>query len=165
MPVIDQIAEATDRFFDSAESANKRARTATTDFVTRVQKRDLPLVDRVSNIELPYADRLPTVDLNNLPLVDRLPEPVEAVNATFDLIDSGIEFNRSMADRIVERFGDSAETIEATATKVEKPAAKTAPATKKAPAKKSTAKKPATKATAKKAPAKKATTKKAAAKK
>ena len=160
MPVIDQIAEATDRLFDSAESANKRARTATTDFVTRVQKGDLPLVDRVSNIELPYADRLPTVDLNNLPLVDRLPEPVEAVNATFDLVDNGIDFNRSMVERIVERFGDDAATIETTATKV---ASK--PAAKKAPAKKAAAKKPAAKASAKKAPAKKATTKKATTKK
>lgn len=138
MPVIDQITDATDRIFDTAESANKRARTATTDLVTRAQKRDLPLLDRLSSVELPYADRLPTIDLNNLPLVDRLPEPLDAVNSTFDLIDTGIDFNRSVTEKIVERFGDTTEAV-ADAVTPAKPVAKKAPAkktTKKAAAKK-----------------------------
>ena len=84
----------------------------------------------------------------NLPLVDRLPEPTEAVDATFDFVATGIDTNRAFAARVIGRFGD-----------VEAEAAAAAPATKKAAAPKKSA--PKAKATASKAAASKAAASKA----
>lgn len=150
MPVLEQITEqitdASDKFFDAAESANERAHGATKNMVTRIQDGDLPFAERFSAIEVPFADRLPEV---NLPLVDKLPEPLEAVDAYFGFWSKGIETNRAFAEKVMSRFAE-----------VEVPEVKTAPVKKATPAKKTTARK----TTAKKTPAKK-TTKKVAAKK
>ena len=143
MPVIDQIAEASEKFFDAADENNTRAKKATVAFVHRVQENDF---------ELPFADRMPAMP--TLPFADRLPAADEAVANGFDLVATGIEANRNLVHRVMERFGVEAEA-----------AAPVAPA-KKTPAKKTTAKKTtAKKSTAKKAAAKKTTAKKAAAKK
>lgn len=125
MPVMTQIEKATDTIFDFAETTNERAHEATKTLVTKAQDVDVPFADRLSKVELP--------------LVDRLPEPLEAVDAYFGFVSSGIEANRSFTEKLVNRFSDS----------VEEPV--------KATAKKTTAKKPA----AKKNAAKKTTTKKA----
>jgi len=115
MPVLEQISKASDKFFDNAESANERARTKTHDLVARAQKADFPL-----------ADRLPKIDISNrFPLADRLPEPTAAVTVAFDIIGSGIEFNRSATEKIVDLFNEDAAK----------------PAPKKTTAKKTTAKK------------------------
>lgn len=145
MPVLeqitDQITEASDKFFDVAESTNERAHVATKSLVTRIQGADLPFAERFSSIEVPFAKRLPEV---NVPFIDKLPEPIEAVDAYFGFMSKGIETNRAFAEKVMGRLND----VEAPVA----PVAKATPA-KKTPAK-STAKKTATKATAKKAPAK-----------
>ena len=143
MPVIDQIAEASERFFDAADENNARAKKATVAFVHRVQENEF---------ELPFADRMP--EMPTLPFADRLPAPDEAVANGFDLVASGIEANRNLVHRVMERFGAELEAPVPVAP-VKKATAK------KATAKKSTAKK----STAKKTTAKKSTAKKAAAKK
>ncbi len=154
MPVLEQITgqinEASDKFFDAAESANERAHGATKNLVTRIQDGDLPFAERFNAIEVPFADRLPEMKMPEvkLPLVDKLPEPIEAVDAYFGFWTKGIETNRAFSEKVMSRFTETATPV------VEAPVAKTA--AKKATAAKATAKK----ATAKKTPAKK-TTKKA----
>jgi hypothetical protein len=128
-----QISDASDKIFDAAESTNERAHEATKSLVTRIQDTDLPFADRFAKVEVPFADRLSKVEI---PFIDRLPEPIEAVDAYFDFVATGIETNRNIAEKLVNRFGDSAEVVETKAADV----AKKAPA-KKATAKKSTAKK------------------------
>lgn len=140
MPVIDQIAEASEKFFDTVEENNAKAKKATVAFVHRVQENDLP-----------FADRMPT-----MPFAERIPAADEAVANGFDLVATGIEANRNFVGRVMERLG--AETPAAPVTPAATPK-KAAP--KKTTAKKSTAKKAtAKKTTARKAPAKKATAKK-----
>lgn len=124
MPVIDQLEKATDTIFDFAETTNERAHEATKNLVTKAQ-----------DVEVPFADRLPKLEL---PLIDRLPEPVEAVDAYFGLVSSGIETNRSFAEKLIHRFG---ETTEETPAK----AAPKKTAAKKTSAKKTTTKKTTTK--------------------
>ncbi len=152
MPVLDQITEqiteASDKFFDVAESTNERAHEATKTLVTRIQGADLPFAERFSSIEVPFADRLSEV---HVPFIDKLPEPIEAVDAYFGFMSKGIETNRAFAERVMGRLND-----------VEVPVA---PVAAKAPVKKAPAKKTAAKSTAKKAPAKKTAAKKTAAKK
>ncbi len=140
MPVLEQISEASDKFFDVAESTNERAHEATKTLVTRIQDTELPFAERFSSVEVPFADRLSKV---NVPFIDKLPEPIEAVDAYFGFVSNGIETNRAFAEKVWSRF-------------VETPEAVVAPVTKAAPkttAKKTTAKK----TTAKKAPAAKKT--------
>ncbi len=145
MPVLEQISEASDKFFDVAESTNERAHEATKTLVTRIQDTELPFAERFSSVEVPFADRLSKV---NVPFIDKLPEPIEAVDAYFGFVSNGIETNRAFAEKVWSRF-------------VETPEAVVAPVTKAAPkttAKKTTAKKTtAKKTTAKKAPAAKKT--------
>ena len=150
MPVIDQIAEASERFFDTVEENNERAKKATVAFVHRVQETEIPFAERMP--AMPFAERMP-----ELSFMERIPAADEAVANGFDLVANGIEANRTFVGRVMERLG--AETPVPVAQVV-------TPAPKKTTAKKTTAKKTtAKKTTAKKAPAKKATTKKAAAKK
>ena len=137
MPVIDQLAEASERFFDTVEENNAKAKKATVAWVHRMQEN-----------ELPFADRMPT-----LPFADRLPPADEAVANGFDLVTSGIEANRSFVSRMMERFG--AELPTATVVTEPAPTPTKKATTKKATAKKSTAKK----STAKKSTAKKTTAK------
>ena len=152
MPVIDQIAEASERFFDTVEENNEKAKKATVAFVHRMQENEFefPFAERMP--EFQFMDRMP-----ELPFMERIPAPDEAVANGFDLVASGIEANRNFVGRVMERLG--AEAPAPTPVVV-------APAAKKATAKKSTAKKTtAKKSTAKKTTAKKAAPKKAAAKK
>lgn len=118
MPVLSQIASVTDRFFDAAETANTRLAGKTAELVDG-------LVERAPSVDLPFADRLP--------------EPAEAVTATFDFIGTGIAFNRSIAERVFDAINPESE--EATAAKkapaAKKPAAKKTAAKKSASAKKS----------------------------
>ncbi len=142
--VTDQITDATDKFFDAAESANERAHGATKNLVARIEKGDIPFADRVAKIDVPFADRLPEVKIPEvkLPLVDKLPEPQEAVDAYFGFWSKGIEANRAFSEKVMNRISDAPAVIEVPS--------------KKAPAKKATAKKTATKkTTAKKTTAKK----------
>jgi hypothetical protein len=136
MPVLEQItgqlSEASDKFFDVAETANERAHGATKNLVTRIQDTDLPFAERLSSIEVPFADRLP--------------EPIKAVDAYFGFWSNGIETNRAFAEKVMNRFTDGATDV------VEAPVVKTPAAAKKTPAKKATAAKKTTKTvTAKKA--------------
>lgn len=146
-----QITEASDKFFDVAESANERAHGATKTLVTRIQDGDLPFAERINAIEVPFAGRLPEMKMPEvkLPLVDKLPQPIEAVDAYFGFVTKGIETNRAFSEKVMSRFTETATPV------VEAPVVKTA--TKKATAAKKT--------TAKKATAAKATVKKAATKK
>jgi hypothetical protein len=144
MPVLEQITgqinEASDKFFDAAESANERAHGATKNLVTRIQDGELPFAERFNAIEVPFSDRLPKMNLPEikLPLVDKLPEPIEAVDAYFGFWTKGIEANRAFSEKLMSRF------VETPAAAVKAPVAKTNAKTtaKKAPvAKKTTAKK------------------------
>jgi len=147
MPVLEQITEqineASDKFFDAAESANERAHGATKHLVTRIQDGDLPFADRLPEMKMPEV---------KLPLVDKLPEPIEAVDAYFGFWTKGIETNRAFSEKIMSRFTETATPV------VEAPVVKTA--TKKATATTKKATATAKKATAKRTPANK-TTKKA----
>ena len=152
MPVLEQITEqiteASDKFFDVAESTNDRAHVATKSIVTRIQDGDVPFAERLSSIEVPFADRLSNV---NVPFIDKLPVPIEAVDAYFGFMSNGIESNRAFAEKVMSRFVEAPAPVEAAPAK---PApAKPAPAAKKTTAKKTAAKK----TTAKKTTAKKAT--------
>lgn len=157
MPVLEQITEqiteASDKFFDVAESTNDRAHVATKSIVTRIQDGDVPFAERLSSIEVPFADRLSNV---NVPFIDKLPVPIEAVDAYFGFMSNGIESNRAFAEKVMSRFVEAPAPVEAAPAK---PApAKPAPAAKKTTAKKTAAKKTAAKkTTAKKTTAKKAT--------
>ena len=142
MPVIDQITEATDRFFDAAEKNHGRAHEATKTFVIRIQDAELPFADRFESVEVPFADRLPEI---NLPLIDRLPEPIEAVDAYFDFLARGIENTSEFAEKVMNRFAE----IPAEEPKAAPAKAKAAPAKAKATAKKAPASKPAKKTPAK----------------
>ena len=160
MPVLEQITgqinEASDKFFDAAESANERAHGATKNLVPRIQDGDLPFAERFNAIEVPFADRLPEMPEIKLPLADKLPEPIEAVDAYFGFWTKGIEANRAFSEKVMSRF------VETPAAAVKAPVAK-APVAKKTTAKKAPV---AKKTTAKKAPvAKKTTAKKTTAKK
>lgn len=114
MPVLEQIEKAADTVFDFAETTNERAHEATKNLVAKMQEADVP-----------FADRIPKVEL---PLVDKLPEPAEAVDAYFGFLSSGIETNRNFAEKVINRFADGSE-------------APAKPAASKSTAKKSTAKK------------------------
>ncbi|MFT7476283.1 MAG: hypothetical protein ACI81L_003232 [Verrucomicrobiales bacterium] len=110
MPVLEQItgqlSEASDKFFDVAETANDRAHGATKNLVSRIQDTDLPFADR-------------------------LPEPIKAVDAYFGFWSKGIETNRAFAEKVMNRFTDvSTDVIEAPVAKTPA-AAKKAPAAKK----------------------------------
>ena len=157
MPVIDQIAEASEKFFDTVEENNAKAKKATVAFVNRVQDNELPFADRMPTV--PFADRMPT-----MPFAERIPAADKAVANGFDLVATGIEANRTFVGRVMERLGAEA-PAPVTPAAAPKTTAKKATA-KKSTAKKSTAKKaPAKKTTAKKTTARKATAKKTAAKK
>jgi len=153
MPVIDQIAEASEKFFDTVEENNAKAKKATVAFVHRVQENDLPFVDRMPS--MPFAERMPT-----LPFAERVPAADTAVANGIDFVASGIEANRNLVGRVMVRLGAEAPAAAAPAAAPKKTTAKKTtarkPAAKKATAKKTTAKK----TTAKKATAKKATAKK-----
>ena len=147
MPVLEQITEqiteASDKFFDVAESTNDRAHVATKSIVTRIQDGDVPFAERLSSIEVPFADRLSNV---NVPFIDKLPVPIEAVDAYFGFMSNGIESNRAFAEKVMSRFVEAPAPVEAAQAKPAQAATKTT-------AKKTTAKK----TTAKKTTAKKAT--------
>jgi len=168
MPVLEQITEqiteASDKFFDVAESTNDRAHVATKSIVTRIQDGDVPFAERLSSIEVPFANRLCSIEVPfadrlsnvNVPFIDKLPVPIEAVDAYFGFMSNGIESNRAFAEKVMSRFVEAPAPVEAAPAK---PApAKPAPAAKKTTAKKTAAKKTAAKkTTAKKTTAKKAT--------
>jgi hypothetical protein len=128
MPVLEQISEASDKFFDVAESTNERAHEATKTFVIRFQDTELPFAERFSSVEVPFADRLAKV---NVPFIDKLPQPIEAVDAYFGFMSNGIETNRAFAEKVWSRLAEAPEAVVV-------PVKKAAP---KSTAKKTTAKK------------------------
>ena len=73
---------------DSVIEAIKQAQTFTVDAVRTVTDTVAPLV----------------ADLPQLPLVDQLPDPAEAVNATFSFWNAILEANREFADQLLKAF-------------------------------------------------------------
>jgi len=125
MPVLEQLTDVSDKFFDAAVSTNDKAHDAAKNLVTRIQDAD---------VKVPLADKLPEIDL---------PEPLDAVDAYFSFVGEGIELNRKFATKLIDLVNDSQ-------TSAAKPAPKKTTA-KKTTAKKATpAKTTAKKATPKK---------------
>jgi len=116
MPVLEQVSDATDKLFDAAETANKKAQKVTKNLIARVEEGDLPFADRVNGIDVPFSDKLP--------------DPQEAADAYFGFWSNGIASNRCFSKKLFNRLGQ--------------PNAKPSPkktTAKKATAKKTTAKK------------------------